>query len=319
MIVRSLVYADTNGAQIREAARCAASRWRCWHCRLPLSPTGWTKGCRYLLICPLLSPSTSTPFPLRRACTWPRLASIRQCAPRPTNQHASWEHCKRDSISCPLCVPGVPLWPGGDGRCSDTPDGLAQLELLPGRHHAGHHARPDGRTGQPVAASRRAGRPDKPGGYRVRVAGRVWLVRVDRPCRNILSQAHDFAFVPTNTAHARESACQWRLCMEPLHVCIGRMPTYVLVPTHVRGCAGVYIASSRSPPPSPPPGRYNRAGLDDAWQACFTGVEGTGAKTRSFHDVQGHPLVNTSRFPDMKGENVVPARDLDRNMICAGL
>lgn len=35
-------------------------------------------------------------------------------------------------------------------------------------------------------------------------------------------------------------------------------------------------------------------GLDDFWQACGTGVNG------SFHDQDGHPLVNTKHFPDLK-------------------
>ena len=40
---------------------------------------------------------------------------------------------------------------------------------------------------------------------------------------------------------------------------------------------------------------YARAGLDDNWQACGAGVGG------SFHDgATGAPLVNASRFPDMK-------------------
>ena len=32
---------------------------------------------------------------------------------------------------------------------------------------------------------------------------------------------------------------------------------------------------------------YATAGLDDAWQACGTGVDG------SFHDASGRPLVNS--------------------------
>lgn len=40
---------------------------------------------------------------------------------------------------------------------------------------------------------------------------------------------------------------------------------------------------------------YNRAGIDDGWQACGTGVNGT------FHDALGRPLVNTTRFPSMSG------------------
>ena len=39
---------------------------------------------------------------------------------------------------------------------------------------------------------------------------------------------------------------------------------------------------------------YVRAGLDDSWQACGTGVNG------SFHDGQGRPLIDTKAFPDMK-------------------
>jgi hypothetical protein len=38
---------------------------------------------------------------------------------------------------------------------------------------------------------------------------------------------------------------------------------------------------------------YVTAGLDDAWQACGTGVDG------SFHGVHGEPLVNTTTFPDL--------------------
>ena len=40
---------------------------------------------------------------------------------------------------------------------------------------------------------------------------------------------------------------------------------------------------------------YATAGLDDAWQACGTGVDG------SFHDKHGTPLVNTTTFPDLGG------------------
>ena len=40
---------------------------------------------------------------------------------------------------------------------------------------------------------------------------------------------------------------------------------------------------------------YSRAGLDDNWQSCGTGIRG------SFHDgASGKPLVNTTRFPDMR-------------------
>lgn len=38
---------------------------------------------------------------------------------------------------------------------------------------------------------------------------------------------------------------------------------------------------------------YATAGLDDAWQACGTGVDG------SFHGINGAPLVNTTTFPSM--------------------
>lgn len=39
---------------------------------------------------------------------------------------------------------------------------------------------------------------------------------------------------------------------------------------------------------------YTDVGLDDGWQACGAGVNG------SFHDADGHPLINTTAFPDMK-------------------
>ena len=39
---------------------------------------------------------------------------------------------------------------------------------------------------------------------------------------------------------------------------------------------------------------YASIGLDDNWQACGAGVNG------SFHDADGHPLVNKKLFPDMK-------------------
>ncbi len=40
---------------------------------------------------------------------------------------------------------------------------------------------------------------------------------------------------------------------------------------------------------------YNDIGLDDNWQDCGKGVDGT------FHDQEGNPLVNRARFPDMAG------------------
>jgi alpha-galactosidase len=39
---------------------------------------------------------------------------------------------------------------------------------------------------------------------------------------------------------------------------------------------------------------YTHVGLDDAWQKCGAGVNG------SFHDANGKPIVDTDRFPDMK-------------------
>ena len=38
---------------------------------------------------------------------------------------------------------------------------------------------------------------------------------------------------------------------------------------------------------------YNNVGLDDNWQACGTGVNG------SFHAIDGTPLINTKTFPSM--------------------
>eukprot|EP01052_Picozoa_sp_SAG31_P004901 SAG31_NODE_208_length_20313_cov_6.143119_18_plen_292_part_00 len=43
---------------------------------------------------------------------------------------------------------------------------------------------------------------------------------------------------------------------------------------------------------------YNHIGIDDGWQACGTGING------SFHDAQGHPLINLTRFPDMRAMNM---------------
>ena len=42
---------------------------------------------------------------------------------------------------------------------------------------------------------------------------------------------------------------------------------------------------------------YNRIGLDDAWQDCGKGVNG------SFHDASGKPLIKSDRFPNMAGMN----------------
>ena len=41
---------------------------------------------------------------------------------------------------------------------------------------------------------------------------------------------------------------------------------------------------------------YTRVGLDDAWQKCGAGVNG------SFHDKDGIPIVDTDKFPDMKSK-----------------
>lgn len=52
---------------------------------------------------------------------------------------------------------------------------------------------------------------------------------------------------------------------------------------------------------------YNNIGLDDAWQACGAGA----AWGLSFHDGDGNPLVNASRFPDLLGyTNAVHAMNL---------
>jgi|EP01047_Picozoa_sp_COSAG01_P018717 hypothetical protein len=42
---------------------------------------------------------------------------------------------------------------------------------------------------------------------------------------------------------------------------------------------------------------YTHIGIDDGWQACGTGFNG------SFHDAHGKPLINLTRFPDMKAMN----------------
>jgi len=43
---------------------------------------------------------------------------------------------------------------------------------------------------------------------------------------------------------------------------------------------------------------YIRPGLDDCWQLCNSGPNGKG-----FHDADGNPIVDTSKFPDMKAMN----------------
>lgn len=42
--------------------------------------------------------------------------------------------------------------------------------------------------------------------------------------------------------------------------------------------------------------RYTHAGIDDGWQLCNSGPDGKG-----FHNASGFPLVDTTRFPDVKG------------------
>ena len=42
---------------------------------------------------------------------------------------------------------------------------------------------------------------------------------------------------------------------------------------------------------------FERVGLDDAWQACGQGVNG------SFHTATGRPIINTTRFPSMSAMN----------------
>ena len=41
---------------------------------------------------------------------------------------------------------------------------------------------------------------------------------------------------------------------------------------------------------------YSRIGIDDGWQACNTGSE----PPSSFHDSTGKPLVNKTKFPDLR-------------------
>lgn len=48
---------------------------------------------------------------------------------------------------------------------------------------------------------------------------------------------------------------------------------------------------------------YTRVGLDDCWQACGTGVNG------SFHNAAGTPLINKTLFPDL-GAMTVTAKSL---------
>ena len=44
---------------------------------------------------------------------------------------------------------------------------------------------------------------------------------------------------------------------------------------------------------------YDHVGLDDAWQACGSGING------SFHDADGNPLVNLETFPNMTAMNAL--------------
>ena len=39
---------------------------------------------------------------------------------------------------------------------------------------------------------------------------------------------------------------------------------------------------------------YASIGLDDNWQKCGAGING------SFHDADGHPIVDETKFPSMK-------------------
>lgn len=39
---------------------------------------------------------------------------------------------------------------------------------------------------------------------------------------------------------------------------------------------------------------YNNFGIDDGWEDCGAGVNG------SFHDINGNPLIDKTRFPDMR-------------------
>ena len=48
---------------------------------------------------------------------------------------------------------------------------------------------------------------------------------------------------------------------------------------------------------------YQSVGLDDGWQDCGAGVNG------SFHDASGEPIINTKKFPDM-GAMVAKAHGL---------
>eukprot|EP01121_Diplochlamys_sp_Union-15-3_P021654 TRINITY_DN8881_c0_g1_i1.p1 TRINITY_DN8881_c0_g1~~TRINITY_DN8881_c0_g1_i1.p1 ORF type:complete len:437 (-),score=70.88 TRINITY_DN8881_c0_g1_i1:41-1351(-) len=62
---------------------------------------------------------------------------------------------------------------------------------------------------------------------------------------------------------------------------------------------------------------FEHVGLDDNWQDCGAGING------SFHAPDGHPIINTQRFPDMKkmndyghSKNVKPGWYLN-NCICS--
>jgi hypothetical protein len=44
---------------------------------------------------------------------------------------------------------------------------------------------------------------------------------------------------------------------------------------------------------------YVHAGVDDGWQLCDS-FHVMPSNTSAFHDAGGHPIVNTTKFPDLK-------------------
>ena len=65
--------------------------------------------------------------------------------------------------------------------------------------------------------------------------------------------------------------------------------------TKIEAQAKGLVAPGPSGKPSLAKLGYLNVGIDDGWQACGQGVNGT------FHDKDGRPLINMTRFPDLKG------------------
>lgn len=80
-----------------------------------------------------------------------------------------------------------------------------------------------------------------------------------------------------------------------------------LISAQVQGLAAHVFTQAGSPTSLLDLG-YDTVGIDDGWEACGKGVNG------SYHDAQGRPLVDTARFPDLAGLVRAAARDHNVSM-----